>query len=68
MDSHKLLAYIAREIDKLRAEQASFLSFGRAGDFSEYRHICGIIRGLSHAESIVKDLVQRMEQIEDEQF
>lgn len=66
MDNHRVLAFIAREIDKLRAEQASFLSTGRAGDFSEYRHICGIIRGLNHAETIVNDLVQRMEKFEDE--
>ena len=66
MDNHRVLAFIAREIDKLRGEQASFLSTGRAGDFSEYRHICGIIRGLNHAETIVNDLVQRMEKFEDE--
>jgi len=66
MDNHRVLAFIAREIDKLRTEQASFLSSGRAGDFPEYRHICGIIRGLSHAETIVNDLVQRMEKFEDE--
>jgi hypothetical protein len=66
MDNNKLLAHIAREIDKLRGDQASFLSTGRAGDYPEYRHICGIIRGLSHAESIVNDLVQRMEKFEDE--
>jgi hypothetical protein len=66
MDNHRVLAFIAREIDKLRAEQAGFLSSGRAGDFSEYRHICGIIRGLNHAETIVNDLVQRMEKFEDE--
>jgi len=66
MDNHRVLAHIAREIDKLRTEQVSFLSTGRAGDFSEYRHICGIIRGLSHAETIVNDLVQRMEKFENE--
>lgn len=66
MDNHMLLSYIAREIDKFRGDQASFLSSGRAGDFPEYRHVCGVIRGLTHAEYIVKDLVQRMEKIEDE--
>ena len=66
MDQHRLLGFIAREIDKLRNEQMSFLSAGRAGDYPECRHICGIIRGLSHAESIVNDLVQRMENFENE--
>lgn len=66
MDTHKALMHIAREIDKLRGEQANFLSSGRVGDYPDYRHICGIIRGLTHAESIVRDLVQRMEQFNDE--
>ena len=65
MDQHRLLGFIAREIDKLRSEQASFLSAGRAGDYSEYRHVVGVIRGLSHAEQIINDLVQRMEKAED---
>ncbi len=30
-------------------------------DFAEYRHVCGVIRGLTHAEQLVKDLVQKME-------
>jgi hypothetical protein len=54
------------EIDKLRQDQQSFLTAGRAGDFPEYRHICGIIRGLSHAEQLVSNLVQKLENYEDE--
>jgi hypothetical protein len=34
---------------------------GRAADYAEYRHVCGIIRGLNTAEQIIKDLVQRLE-------
>ena len=57
--------YILREIDKLRGDQAVFLNGGGAKDFAEYRHICGVIRGLTHAEQIVKDLVQKMEYSDD---
>jgi hypothetical protein len=57
--------YILREIDKLRIDQATFLCGGGAKDFAEYRHVCGVIRGLTHAEQLVKDLVQKME-YEDE--
>jgi len=66
MDQHRLLGFIAREIDKLRSEQATFIASGRATDYADYRHTCGVIRGLTHAESIVNDLVQRMEKSEDE--
>ena len=57
----QLLTHIAAEIDKLRNDQAVFLNGGGAKDFAEYRHVCGIIRGLSHAEQLVKNLVQKME-------
>jgi len=60
-----VLAYLVTEIDKLRANQNSFLSGGGAKTFDEYRHVCGVIRGLTHAETIVKDLVQRMEQSDE---
>jgi len=61
----KLANYLLAEFDKLRTEQSVFLATGRAADYAEYRYLCGVIRGLTHAESIVKDLVQRLED-EDE--
>jgi hypothetical protein len=60
-----VLAYVAKEIDKLRSDQETHLSAGGAKTFDEYRHVCGVIRGLTHAETIVKDLVQRMEQSDE---
>jgi hypothetical protein len=65
LDNSRVLAYLVTEIDKLRANQNSFLSGGGAKTFDEYRHVCGVIRGLTHAETIVKDLVQRMEQSDE---
>ena len=61
----KIANYLLAEFDKLRTEQSVFLATGRAADYAEYRNLCGVIRGLTHAESIVKDLVQRLED-EDE--
>ena len=61
----KILMHLAREIDKLRNDQAVFLNGGGAKDFAEYRHVCGIIRGLTHAESLVKDLATKMEHSDD---
>ena len=66
MDAQRVLTHVLTEIDKLRQDQQSFLTAGRAGDFPEYRHICGIIRGLSHAEQLVSNLVQKLENYEDE--
>jgi len=61
----KILNHLASEYDKLRNDQVIFLAGGGAKTFDEYRHVCGVIRGLTYAESIVKDLVQRMETIDD---
>ena len=59
------LSYLIKEIDKLREDQAIFLNGGGAKDFAEYRHICGVIRGLTHADQIVKDLAKKMEYSDD---
>ena len=59
------LSYILKEIDKLREDQAIFLNGGGAKDFAEYRHVCGVIRGLTHADQIVKDLARKMEYSDD---
>ena len=65
MDTHKVANYLLREFDKLKEAQNTHLSGGGAKSFDEYRHVCGVIRGLTHAETIVKDLVQRMEQSDE---
>ena len=59
------LTYLLKEIDKLREDQAVFLNGGGAKDFAEYRHICGVIRGLTHADQIVKDLARKLEYSDD---
>ena len=48
-----------------RQKQVDYLVSGRCVDFAEYRHLCGIIRGLELSEQIVDDLVQKLEK-EDE--
>jgi len=63
--STQAFQYLANEIDKLRGDQVSFLAGGGAKDFAEYRHVCGVIRGLTHADQIVKDLAKKMEYSDD---
>ena len=65
MNELKVLAHVAKEIDKMRADNIAFLGAGRAINFDEYRNVCGIIRGLSLAEAIINDLVQRLERSDD---
>ena len=61
MNEVKVLAHAAKVIADTRADQEAFVAAGRAADYADYRHVCGIIRGLNTAEQIIKDLVQRLE-------
>lgn len=65
MNESKLLAYLAKELAKEKASQADFLAAGRAENHAEYRHVCGIIRGLNTADQLINDLVQRLEKDDD---
>lgn len=65
IESHNLLRYIKDKLDELRKEQGVYLAGGGAKDFAEYRHVCGVIRGLTHAETILQDLVQRLETLDE---
>ena len=60
MDEYKLLGHVRNELAKLRDEQIAFIAASRADSYDEYKKICGVIRGLSLADSIINDLVQRM--------
>lgn len=54
------LAHVQKEIEKLNQEQVAFLAASRADSYDEYKKICGVIRGLYLADSIINDLVQRI--------
>ena len=57
----RVLALVQQEIEKLRQEQVAFVAASRADTFDEYKKICGVIRGLNLADSIINDLVQKAE-------
>ena len=61
MEDRRALDYVVKEINKMIQEQVAFVAANRADNIEEYRKVCGVIRGLNLAESIITDLVQRME-------
>ena len=65
MNDYKLLAIVQKELEKLRDEQIAFIAASRADTYDEYKKICGVIRGLSLADSVINDLVQKMEKNDD---
>lgn len=66
MDPRKLTDYLIQEIQAATQPHQSFVLSGRSKDHAEYQHVCGVIRGLASAESIVRDLVQRLEQSDED--
>jgi hypothetical protein len=65
MNDYKTLAYVAKEIVKQRETYETAVQRGSAKDFAEYKNLCGIIQGLTAAESILNDLVQKLEKSDD---
>ena len=64
-DLIRAFSHIQKEIARMRDEQAVFISTGRAADYAEYKHVCGVIRGLNLADQSINDLVERMEKSDE---
>jgi hypothetical protein len=60
------LELLMSRIEDQRKTVLTNLGDGAAKDYASYTNMTGYIRGLSVAESIIKDLAQRMETFEDE--
>lgn len=60
------LELLIKQIDEKVQQLEEDLAAASAKDYSEYRAMCGEIKGLLTARMYVKDLQQRMESSEDE--
>jgi hypothetical protein len=65
LNDYKLLAHVAKEIEKFRQEREAYVAAGRADNIEDYRSVCGVIRGLNLSENIINELVQRLEKSDD---
>lgn len=63
---NKYFDLIIKDIEERREYIAKAMIEGSAKDYSEYRSMCGEIRGLSIAHQTITDLVRKMEQNDDE--
>lgn len=57
---------VLKELSERRDVITQALAAGSAKDVAEYRQMCGEIRGLSVAHSIITDLVRQMEYSDNE--
>jgi hypothetical protein len=62
---NKYFELILKELEERREYIAKAMIEGSAKDYSEYRSMCGEIRGLSLAHQTVTDLVQKLEKEDD---
>lgn len=65
MSDYQGLAYVTKEIQKLKQEREAYAAAGRCDTIEEYRRVCGVVQGLNFAENIIEDLVRRMEKSDD---
>jgi len=63
---NKYFEIILKNIEERREYVAKALIEGSAKEYSEYRSMCGEIRGLSLAHQTVTDLVRKLEKEDDE--
>lgn len=62
----KLLRHLLNEFrDREKSLQLS-LGDGAATDYAAYQNMCGQIKGLVYAQSIINDLLRKVEQMNDE--
>jgi hypothetical protein len=52
---------VLKDLDERREYIANALVSGAAKEFSEYKHMCGEIQGLTFAHTLITDLVRKME-------
>lgn len=62
---NKYFEIILKDIEERREYVAKAMIEGSAKDYSEYRSMCGEIRGLSLAHQAITDLVHKLETEDD---
>ena len=65
MRDYQILAHAVKQLVEQRDSYVGAVSRGSAKDHAEYKHLCGLIQGLTQAEVIINDLVQKMEKSDD---
>jgi hypothetical protein len=63
--AHDAMSLLTKQIDEDLDRINQVLTAGTAGDFAEYKYLCGQVWGLSRALSYVKDMEQRLQRGEE---
>jgi hypothetical protein len=57
---------LIERIEEQKSSAVEFLISGGSKDFAEYRNVCGLVRGLETARSLVEDLSRNYMEDEDD--
>jgi hypothetical protein len=58
--------YLIKELKERESSLLESLGGGAAQDYAAYREVCGNIRGLLFAQTLISDLAKKMENFDDE--
>lgn len=62
----RLLEHLIAEMEKSKHAYIESLVEGGAKDFADYKHLCGVIRGLAIAQIETQDLLRKMKENNDD--
>ena len=60
----KILEHLRSKMREMMNERADHVAGGACTDYSDYKHITGVIEGLALAEREILDLAERLRQAE----
>lgn len=61
----QVLQLVLKDLQQARAARERTVLTGGTKDFAEYRHLTGVIQGLTLAEQTVSGLVQKLEKADE---
>jgi hypothetical protein len=62
----KVLEVLIAETEKAKQSYIESLVAGGAKDFAEYKHLCGVIRGLAIAQIEAQDLLRKLKENDED--
>ena len=63
---NQILELLNKKIEELVRSHSEALVSGKSADFSAYRELCGVIRGLQTAQREIGDLVRKLKDDNDD--
>ena len=66
MDEDQAFKYLLSDLREKEKTLLESLGGGAANDYPAYREMCGQIRGLLYAQTLIVDLVRKLERYEDD--